>query len=106
MDMQQAGESHNQLIIQLYVMYFYLSLSTERRWHDLSTNLGHYRQCRRTGNRRALVLCDHDQILLALYRVIYPKAMATEINAFLYRTNYGSLNFWFYSSSQISECEM
>ena len=74
MDMQQAGESHNQLIIQLHVMYFYLSLSTERRWHDLSTNLGHYRQCRRTGNRRALVLCDHDQILLALYRVAFPSS--------------------------------
>ena len=54
---------------------------------------------------RATVLRDHDQILLSLYRVAFPKATAAEINAFLYRCNYGSLIFRFYSSSQISECK-
>jgi hypothetical protein len=40
-----------------------------------------------------------------LYRIVFPKAMAAEINAFLYRANYGSIDFRFYSASQISETE-
>ena len=58
-----------------------------------------------TGNRRAVVLRDHDLILLSLYRVAFPKASAAEINAFLYRANFGSLTFRFYSPSQISLAE-
>ena len=51
-------------------------------------------------------LCSgHDLLLLALYRITFPKATAAEINAFLYRANYGSLTFRFYSPSQISETE-
>ena len=51
-------------------------------------------------------LCSgHDLLLLALYRITFPKATAAEINAFLYRANYGSMTFRFYSPSQISETE-
>lgn len=105
MRISQMGQSHSPMIMQLRAQHLYPSLQTERRWLDLINNLGHYRQCRRTGNRRATVLRDHDQVLLALYRVAYPKATSAEINAFLYRANFGSLWFRFYSPSQISECE-
>jgi hypothetical protein len=36
--------------------------------------------CRRTGNDRATVLRDQDLLLLALYRITFPKATAAEIN--------------------------
>jgi len=58
-----------------------------------------------TGNNRASVFRDHNLLLLALYRIAFPKSNAAEINAFLYRANYGSLDFRFYSSSQITEAE-
>ena len=51
------------------------------------------------------MLRDHDLILLALYRIAFPKATAAEINAFLYRANFGNVMFRFYSPSQISEAE-
>jgi len=67
--------------------------------------LGHYRPCRRNGNVRANVLRDHNLLLLVLYRIVFPKAKIAEINAFLYRANYGNIDFRFYSPSQISEAE-
>ena len=66
---------------------------------------GHFRQCRRTGNAFATVLRDHDLLLLALYRITFPKATSAEINAFLYRANYGDHTFHFFSPLQISENE-
>ena len=66
------------------------------------SSLDHARPCHQTGNSRATVLHNHDLFLLSLYRLAYPKAMASEINAFMYNTNYGSLNFRFYSASQIT----
>ena len=76
-----------------------------RRWRDLRLQFGHVRACRRTGNARATVLRDHNIILLALYRLAFPKATAAEVNAFLYRANYGNMNFRFFSASQICEAE-
>ena len=105
MAIRAQGISHHPLIRSMRLMHLYPFLYTEDRWQQLFNNLGHYRQCRRTGNRRATVLHDHDQILRALYRVAFPKATSAEINAFLYRANYGSLTFWFYAPSQISQCE-
>ena len=105
MAIRQMGESHNPIFNLLRIAHVYPSLQTEWRWFHLYNQLGHYCQCRQTGNVRATVLRDHDQIFLSLYRVAFPKATAAEINAFLYRCNYGSLIFRFYSSSQISECK-
>lgn len=105
MEIRALGESYHPLIMSMRQRHLYPALCTEVRWQELLNNLGHYRQCRRTGNNRATVLRDHDQILLALYRVAYPKATSAEINAFLYRANFGSLTFRFYAPSQISQCE-
>jgi len=81
------------------------STRTENRWVNLVNQLGHYRKCRPTGNNRATVLRDHDLILLSLYRLAYPKATAAEINAFLFRANFGNPMFRFYHPSQISTAE-
>ncbi len=81
------------------------SMQTVRRYLDLIQQHGHCRRCRRTGNARATRLRDHDIIFLALYRVAFPKASAAQINAFLYRVNYGSVFFRFYTAPQITEAE-
>ena len=65
----------------------------EGQWEECLVVLGHYWQYRWTGNQLATVLCDRDCILLALYRVVFPKAIATEINSFLYQSNFGNLDF-------------
>ena len=65
------------------------------------TTIGRWqRELRATGGTRPRVvsrrgrkgtkLRGRNLVLLALYRVLYPKAMAAEINAALYRFNYGN----------------
>ena len=103
--MNNAGVSNHPIFDQLRALRVFPSTNTERRHVALQNAEGHIRPCRRTGNNRASALRDHDLLLLALYRITYPKATSAEINAFLYRANYGSLTFRFYSPSQISETE-
>ena len=105
MEIRAQGHSNNPLITVMRAQHNYPSLLTENRWQELLNTLGHYRQCRHTGNNRATVLRDHDQILHVLYRLAYPKATQAEINAFLYRANFGNVMFRFYCASQITECE-
>ena len=50
-------------------------------------------------------LKGHDLVLLAMYRIVYPKAISAEVNAFLYCVNFGNPFFSFYSPSQISRTE-
>ena len=78
---------------------------TLRRWEEDEQTLGHFRPCCRTGNKFGSRLVGQDLIMLALYRVAYPKAIAAEINSFLYRANIGNELFSFYSPSQISKAE-
>lgn len=103
--LEQAGESNNPIFQQLRQLGRYPSKSSAGRWKRQQDTLGHVRPCRRTGNNRATVLRDHNLLLLALYRIAYPKANAAELNAFLYDANYGDIDFRFYSSSQVSESE-
>ena len=61
---------------------------------------------RRTGNKRAeVIINDHIIVFLALYRVAFPKCSAAQINAFLYRINYGDVTFRFYTTPQITKAE-
>ncbi len=77
------------------------SRSTERRWANQLVQHGHVRPMQRSGNNRASVLKGYDLIYLAMYRGAFSKASAAEINAYLYRANYGNPEFRFYSPSQI-----
>ena len=81
------------------------SKRTTGRYKDLLASLGHYHHCRRTGNSRAIVLRDHNLVFLVLYRVVFPKCSAAQINAFLFRVNFGDPFFRFYSNGQITEAE-
>ncbi len=85
--------------------HVYPSRQTISRWNDLHNRLGHVRPCRRNGNGDLKTLQGSDLILLALYRVAYPKAKASEINSFLYQCNYGNVHFSLYSNSAITEAE-
>ncbi|EJK43907.1 hypothetical protein THAOC_37602 [Thalassiosira oceanica] len=105
MAIRAAGASNNPLVVHLRGMHLLPSQRSERRWAGLLQRLGHYRKCRPTGNNRATVLRDENLILIALYRIVFPKATAAEINAFLFRANYGNVAFRFYSPSQITEAE-
>ena len=105
MSVRNSGESNHPIFQQLRQLGVYPSMPTELRYQRLQNTHGHVRQCRRTGNNRATVFRDHNLLLLALYRITFPKCTAAEINAFLYRANYGDINFRFFSASQISEAE-
>jgi len=59
----------------------------------------------RKSGRKKFKLGGRNLVLLALYRVLFPKARAAEVNAALYRFNYGNPFFSFFSKSQISEAE-
>jgi len=98
-------ESNNHIFTQMTTLYLYPSIRSVYRWENRKATLGHVRPFRRTGNARASVLRDHDLLLLALFRITYPKATANEINVFLYKANYGSMQFRFYAASQITEAE-
>jgi hypothetical protein len=102
----QAGESNNSVIQDMRQHCLWPSLWSEIHWVLLLDNHGHVRPCRRMGYLCATVLQGNDIFLLALYRIVFPKAMAAEVNAFLYRVNYGNIHFRFYSPSQITEAEI
>ena len=78
---------------------------TIRRWQQLQQQFGHYRALQQNGNTTVTVLRRHNLILLALYRLALPKALHAEVNAFLYRANYGNPNNRFYAHSQICRAE-
>ncbi|KAL7502071.1 hypothetical protein ACHAXN_000160 [Cyclotella atomus] len=77
-----------------------IQLARTLRYVNLLNQFGHCRLCRRTGNKRAEILQDHNFVFLVLFRIAFPKSSAAQINAFSYRVNYGNVNFRFYLGSQ------
>ena len=94
-----------EFIATLRLNRVYPSIASQERWNTLEQTLQHLRPCRHTGNSFATRLRDTDLVHLALYRVAYPKATHAEVNAYLYRVNFGDHTFRFYSHSQISEAK-
>ena len=82
-----------QLFTPFHAQHEFPSLRSGGRWEEGLVTLGQYRLCHSTRNRRATVLCNHDYISLVLYRVAFPKVMTAEIKSFLYRANFGNLDF-------------
>ena len=97
----QNGDLQNPAIQLLRQQRRFPSRYTIRRWQQLQQQFGHYRALQRNGNKTATVLRRHNLILIALYRLVMPKALHAEMNAFLYRANYGDPNNRFYVHSQI-----
>ena len=77
------------LIHEARVCHDFPSLRTAWRYELLLQDLGHCHPCHRNGNARATVLRYHNLVMLAFYRIIFPKCAAAEINAFLLRVNFG-----------------
>ncbi len=78
--------------------------NTIREWQQReAANQGVVRAFIQTGNKPMEVLHGEDRYLLAVYRMIYPKASADEVIAFIFNN---SSNPRTYSRSQISECEI
>ena len=99
------GTMNDAAIQQLRQQLQFPSVSTVRRWIQLEERLGHYCPCRRNGTVTASTLHVHDLVLLSLYRVAFPKACHSKINAFLFRANFGDPTWNFYSHSQLSKAE-
>lgn len=94
------------LLNQLQQQHLLPNNDTIRRWRRQEEELGHFRACVRNGNgSHGPRLRGVDLILLAIFRSVYPKSTAAEVNAFLYEANYGNVNFRFYTNSQITEAE-
>lgn len=82
------------------------SYRTIQRWKNHLQERGHLRPFRRSGGKRkGRRLKGMNIIYLAIYRLVYPKGSSAEINAFLYRMNYGNPHFKFFSHSQICRAE-
>jgi hypothetical protein len=73
-DAEQDGISNSAFFEDQRQQGRYPCRKSVKRWQDLRQQYGHVRACRRTGNARATVLRDHNIILLALYRLAFPKA--------------------------------
>ena len=101
----EAGHLNDQLINEARIRHDFPSRRTTGTYELLLQDLGHCRPCHRNGNTRATVLRYHNLVMLAFYRVIFPKCSAAEINAFLLRVNFGDPFFRFYASSQITYAE-
>ena len=105
MHIHQTNQLDNPAIQNARGLWLFPSIQTIRRYVVLMNLLGHCRPCRRTGNKRAEVLRDHNIIFLVLYRIAFPKCSSAQINAFLYRVNFGDVNFRFYTKAQITKAE-
>ena len=105
MQLVENGTLNDPSIAQLQHQHAFPSMCTIHRWVRLHNQHGHYRPCRRNGNGTARVLRGHDLVLIALYRLVFPKAKHAELNAFLFRANFGDPTFQFYSHTQLSRAE-
>ena len=72
------------------------------RWRRRREMLGHIRRYRRTGNKRASVLCGLSLVSLAIFRALWPRGNAHEANIWLHHAG-GRARF--YHPSQISRAE-
>ena len=79
-----TGGTNTQAIRQAINAGVHPSFSSMRRWRLRRQAFGHLRRFVRQGNRRATVLRGRDAFHVAYYRVLYPKATAAELNAYLY----------------------
>jgi hypothetical protein len=84
MAIRDAGRSNDPLFEAMRQLHLYPSVDTERRWEGLENDLGHVRQCRRTGNRFASVFKDHNLLLLALYRIGLPSPKQLQLRRMLF----------------------
>ena len=89
----------------LQLQHLYPHPNTTMRWVQQMLDEGHAFSYRFLGNKRATILRGPDYMFLALYRSVFPRAKAAEINVFLYRCNFGNLDFDYCHIFAITEVE-
>ena len=101
------GLDHQPPILALQVQHLYPHPDTVTRFVTQHVAVGHSRPYRCTGNARAEREVEgFDLILLSFYRAFAPKALSSEVNAFLYEMNSpANPNFVPYSDSQICRAQ-
>lgn len=89
-------------------MYHFPSKRTTRRWRQRLQDRGTTRRFHRQGNRRAAVLVGTDALNLVLFRSIFPKSTAAQLNAMLFRAQLGRGEQFprFFSPSQITRASV
>ena len=105
LDLVGVGNFNQDAIREALNNPLFPSKASISRWRKQQREVGHFRPYKRNGNIKREVLRGHDLILLSLYRTAIPKATHAEVNAFLYRANFGDPNFRFYHHSQLSKAE-
>ena len=99
------GEDDNQLITSLQRQKLHPSQRSVNRWSKRLADHGHLNPFEMNGNKPASVLQGHMLMMLALYRIAYPKATAAKVNAYLFACTLPGQQLRFYSESQITSAE-
>jgi DDE superfamily endonuclease len=97
-----SGEEDNPVFQQLRQ---HPSIRSTSRWQNRMNNEGHFHPYEMNGNAPAQVLQGNQLFMLSLFRIIYPKATAAEVNAFLFTCTLPGQPYRFYSESQINRAE-
>eukprot|EP00567_Pseudictyota_dubia_P014059 CAMPEP_0197436338 /NCGR_PEP_ID=MMETSP1175-20131217/3810_1 /TAXON_ID=1003142 /ORGANISM="Triceratium dubium, Strain CCMP147" /LENGTH=382 /DNA_ID=CAMNT_0042965605 /DNA_START=300 /DNA_END=1448 /DNA_ORIENTATION=- len=93
-------ESVNPMVQQLRSEHLYPAERTMRRYRQRLNEHGHFMRFVRQGNQRATAIVGGDLMLLAQFRILFPKARIAEVIAYLFNAR-GR----FYHPSQISRAE-
>ena len=81
---RQQGQENNPVFNQLRAESNYPSQETTRRWSVREQGEGHYRPYAMNGNRPSVVLVGEMRFKLVMYRILFPKATAAELNCYLF----------------------
>ena len=74
-------------------------------WVQRMIDEGHALPYRRSGNKRTTILYGPNFMFPALYWSVFPWAKAAEIIIFVYRCNFGNLDFDYYHPLAITKAE-
>jgi hypothetical protein len=78
---------------------------TTRKWSTREQTEGHYRAYAMNGNIPSGVLVGDMQFYLVMYRILFPKATAAEVNCYLFNTTSPGHEQRLYSGYQICGAE-
>jgi hypothetical protein len=102
---RQQGLENNAAFAQLRRDLDYPSQRSTLRWSTREQTEGHYRPYAMNGNRSSGVLVGEMRLKLVMYRILFPKATAAEVNCYLYNVTPPGQERRFYSGSQICRAE-
>ena len=97
MDIRARGEENNPAIDHQRNNRRFPIGGTLDGWAARLAAEGHIVPHEMTGNNPATVLKGHPLLMLTIYRLMYPKATAAEINAFSWNSTLPGAQYRFYS---------